>query len=166
MFHFLYPSQYVVWWSRAVSALMRNCLREHWEKSSRLHIDMEWAKPAYARNQVDKAGVAILKDLPDIDDPNLHIAFNEYLSAVEIVNNWRSAHSYPLNCFQTNLRSRARKISTKPLVSQRLKRFESIVKKLGRDQTSTLEPNFNTRVVADAGHRWMPCCAIIVHKCV
>jgi len=75
MFHFLYPSQYVVMVESRCERPHAELSREHWEKSSRLPIDMEWAKPAYARNQVDKAGVAILKDLPDIDDPNLHIAF-------------------------------------------------------------------------------------------
>jgi ppGpp synthetase/RelA/SpoT-type nucleotidyltranferase len=93
---------------------------------------MEWAKPEFPRNQVDRAGAAIIRPLkPD--------TFDEYISAVQVINNWRSAHSYPLNCFQTNLRQRARKIDANALVSQRLKRFESIVRKLERDQTSTME---------------------------
>ena len=56
-----------------------------------------------------------------------------------IVNNWRSAHSYPLNSFQMNLRARSRKVQAKPLVSQRLKRLDSIIRKLVRDQTSTMQ---------------------------
>ncbi len=56
-----------------------------------------------------------------------------------VVNNWRSAHSYPLNSFQTNLRKRSQKVQAKPLVSQRLKRLDSVVRKLVRDQTSTMQ---------------------------
>ena len=93
---------------------------------------MEWAKPEHSRNQVDRAGMAILR-------PVNADTLDDYVGAVQVINNWRSAHSYPLNCFQTNLRQRARKIDSHALVSQRLKRFESIVKKLSRDQTSTME---------------------------
>lgn len=98
----------------------------------RFPVDMEWAKPEFPRNQVDKAGEAILLKL-GVNN------FEQYIEAVRVINNWRSAHSYPLNCFQTNLRQRARKINSHVLVSQRLKRFESIVKKLSRGQTSTME---------------------------
>jgi hypothetical protein len=80
--------------------------------------------------------MAIIKPIVNSTEPG---AFDEYFGAIPIINNWRSAHSYPLNCFQTNLRHRARKIDSNALVSQRLKRFDSIVKKLSRDQTSTME---------------------------
>ncbi|MDE2466254.1 MAG: RelA/SpoT domain-containing protein [Alphaproteobacteria bacterium] len=101
---------------------------------------MEWAKPQYTRNQVDRAGTVIIKPLPvDWTTPEWREAFAAYRHAVEVVNNWRSAHSYPLNCFQTNLRTRARKTSQQPLVSQRLKRFESIHNKLSRKQTETMQ---------------------------
>ena len=96
---------------------------------------MEWAKPEFSRNQVDRAGATITKEA-NLDDTE---TWMEYVQAVQVINNWRSAHSYPLNCFQTNLRQRARKIDPAALVSQRLKRFESLVKKLSRGQTSTME---------------------------
>jgi ppGpp synthetase/RelA/SpoT-type nucleotidyltranferase len=101
-----------------------------WGGGLSLPIDMEWARPLFSRNKVDWAGRVI--STPDR-------SYEEWRQAIEIVNNWRSSHSYPLNCFQTNLRDRARKIDPKALVSQRLKRFDSIVKKLNREQTATLQ---------------------------
>jgi ppGpp synthetase/RelA/SpoT-type nucleotidyltranferase len=104
-----------------------------WGGELSLPYGMEWAKPEFSRNQVDKAGVAIIKGVNPGGD------LEEYINAIGVINNWRSSHSYPLNSFQVNLRQRARKIDSSALVSQRLKRFESIVKKLARAQTSTME---------------------------
>ncbi len=115
-----------------MNALVRSLPARWMGGKFRLPADMEWAKPDYSRNQVDKAGAAIIRP---VEDKNIE----EYIHSIGVINNWRSAHSYPLNCFQTNLRQRARKIDPNALVSQRLKRFESIVKKLSRDQTSTME---------------------------
>lgn len=115
--------------------------QENVRKRPGLSFDMEWARPEYSRNQVDKAAVIYLKPFPDFDGDNveeLRAAFEESTAALGAINNWRAAHSYPLNCFQTNLRARARKISTRALVSQRLKRFESILMKLRREQTSSM----------------------------
>jgi ppGpp synthetase/RelA/SpoT-type nucleotidyltranferase len=44
----------------------------------------------------------------------------------------RSAHSFPLNTFQTTLRKAARTVDESSLVAQRLKRLSSIDKKLKR----------------------------------
>ena len=120
-----------------IAAAQRSRPRAFMEGSASSRFDMEWAKPANPRNQVDRAGVTVITKKP-IKPVSLDELF-AYQDAVDVINNWRSAHSYPLNCFQTNLRQRARKIDSVALVSQRLKRFESIVKKLERDQTSTLQ---------------------------
>lgn len=115
--------------------------QENKRERSCLSFDMEWAKPEYSRNQVDKAAVIFLKPFPAFDGKNIDESISAVLessAALSVLNNWRTAHSYPLNCFQTNLRTRARKISTRALVSQRLKRFESILMKLQRDQTSRM----------------------------
>jgi hypothetical protein len=61
------------------------------------------------------------------DDP-----FAAYLDALDILSNWRSAHSFPLNTFQMGLRTRARAIYAHALVAQRLKRVPSIIAKLER----------------------------------
>jgi hypothetical protein len=92
---------------------------------------MAWAKPEHIRKDVNRAGQAIAR--------SESINIEEYVRSLDVINNWRSAHSYPLNSFQINLRARARKVQTAPLISQRLKRLESIISKLIRDQTSTMQ---------------------------
>ena len=51
---------------------------------------------------------------------------------MDVVDNWRAAHAYPLNTFQITLRNRARRIDRYPLVAQRRKRVRSIREKLIR----------------------------------
>jgi hypothetical protein len=53
-------------------------------------------------------------------------------SALEIINNWRASHSFPLNTFQIWLKKRAREIDPTSLVAQRIKRLSSIRLKLSR----------------------------------
>lgn len=86
---------------------------------------MAWAAvlPKHSRKRVDRAGAAIV-------DPSTDIL--GYHSELEIVNNWRTAHSWPLNTFQTTLRKRARTIDPNVLIAQRLKRLASIEAKLKR----------------------------------
>jgi putative GTP pyrophosphokinase len=56
----------------------------------------------------------------------------EIVHAFEVINNWRSSHSYAINTFQATIRSRLKSIDPTALVAQRLKRFPSIVYKLQR----------------------------------
>jgi len=91
---------------------------------------MAWAKPEYTRNQVDKAGFIIA-------DPNS--APQELEFAFRVINNWRSAHSYPLNTFQVALRNNAKSLEKKVLVAQRIKRIESIILKLRKNTTNTMQ---------------------------
>lgn len=87
-------------------------------------VEMEWIKPKYSKNQINKAGEIIIKDNPNI---------GELLSAYEIVDNWRLCHSYPINTFQSTLRTKLKKIDKSSfLVSQRIKRMPSIISKLKR----------------------------------
>ena len=60
-----------------------------------------WAVPEYPRNQVDKAGFTLTNATAD---------FQEYFDALKIINNWRSAHSYPLLNFRLNLARKLREI--------------------------------------------------------
>ena len=54
-------------------------------------------------------------------------------TALEIVNNWRSSHSFPLNTFQVTLRKKSREADARnPLIAQRIKRRSSIEAKLRR----------------------------------
>ncbi|XDA97886.1 RelA/SpoT domain-containing protein [Sulfitobacter sp. LCG007] len=89
---------------------------------------MDWAVPEYDKGEIDGAG----RHLAKIDFP---VSTNEGVSALKVINNWRSAHSYPLNTFQITLRNRARKIERTVIVAQRIKRLESIHAKLSRQPT-------------------------------
>lgn len=91
---------------------------------------MAWAKPQYSRKLVDWAGEVIVRDAATPNDLD---------EAFKIINNWRSSHSYPLLNFHMNLRRKANSIQSDALFSQRIKRMESLVAKLKRDQTSTLK---------------------------
>jgi len=84
---------------------------------------MLWAKPTHSRTQVNRAGRTLCKPTPD---------FEQYRLAADILNNWRSAHAYPINTFQATLRAKVKKIDADALVAQRLKRTPSIVSKLQR----------------------------------
>lgn len=59
----------------------------------------------------------------------------DYLEALKILNNWRASHSYPLNTFQSSIRTRIKKdgLGEVTMVAQRLKRISSILEKLSRE---------------------------------
>jgi ppGpp synthetase/RelA/SpoT-type nucleotidyltranferase len=84
---------------------------------------MGWNEPSYARGQVDKAGRILVSD---------KASPAEIDSALEILNNWRSSHSFPLNAIQMGIRKACNKYDTNFLVAQRLKRVSSIIQKLRR----------------------------------
>ena len=90
---------------------------------------VNWAKLGYSRNDVDRAGRTLIdKDATEIDQTR----------ALDVLNNLRSSHSFPLNTLQMNLRHKARSVDPKALVAQRLKRVASIVEKLRRFTTMNL----------------------------
>src|SRR6266851_5285640 len=93
------------------------------EDESLLADMANWTVPEYSRNQVDKAGFALIAPLLSLDD---------LVSAYVVINNWRSAHSYPLLNFRMNLKAKLRAVCPDALVAQRIKRLESITVKLGR----------------------------------
>lgn len=84
---------------------------------------MEWAVPANSREEVNDAA-KVWHSSSDID---------KFFEAYLVMDNWRASHNYPLNTFQVTLRYRARSISQGCLVTQRLKRFSSIMSKLRRE---------------------------------
>ena len=86
---------------------------------------MAWATPEFERSDVDAAG----RQLAQMQFPVSDAGGRE---ALEIINNWRSSHSYPLNTFQMTLRRKARQIEHDAIVAQRIKRLESIHAKLAR----------------------------------
>jgi hypothetical protein len=88
------------------------------------HDEMAWVTPAYSKGAVDRAGMALIAEpFDDID---------AYLAAFDVVNNWRSAHSFPLNTFTVTLRRKGHQVDANCLVAQRIKRLASITLKLRR----------------------------------
>ncbi|QNO19425.1 RelA/SpoT domain-containing protein [Caproicibacterium amylolyticum] len=57
----------------------------------------------------------------------------EISNATDIIDNWRASHAYPLHVFYMNLRRIAKKRND-IIVAERLKRLDSIVDKLKREQ--------------------------------
>lgn len=84
---------------------------------------MKMPKPEYSRTQINKAGKVLCTKNPSDQG---------YEWAIEVLNNWRSSHAYPINTFQSTLRDKVRVIDGNALVAQRLKRAPSIVEKLRR----------------------------------
>jgi ppGpp synthetase/RelA/SpoT-type nucleotidyltranferase len=83
---------------------------------------MKWAQPSHKASAVDSAGNALAAGFAVDSD-------------FEVISNWRSSHSFPLQVIKMMLKGRAKKADTKskPLVSQRLKRLASIKNKLARE---------------------------------
>ena len=84
-------------------------------------------EPWYENAVVDLAGDALIGDW----EANGYLD-SELIFPIDVVNNWRSAHTYPLNTFQMTLRNRARRIDNDVVVAQRIKRLSSIRDKLQR----------------------------------
>lgn len=84
---------------------------------------MAWAKPQYSREEVNAAGNFLIGKLSKVTEKD---------KAYDIINNWRSSHSWPLHIIQKRLRIKAKKADKSSLVAQRIKRLSSISKKLER----------------------------------
>lgn len=98
---------------------------------------MKHVVPEYSIEEVDAAGEMII-DFPDLpEDMDAWtkediLNFDAWDRAFQVVNNFRAAHSFPLNTFQTTLRDKAHRIDSQCLTAQRLKRLSSIESKLDR----------------------------------
>jgi hypothetical protein len=90
---------------------------------------MAWIERQYSKGQIDAAGRALIT-LPQGDPARER--------AIEIVDNWRSCHAYPLLIIKMTLLNRAKKIDSKALIAQRLKRRPSIEIKLRDNPTMKL----------------------------
>ena len=104
---------------------------------------MAWTFPAYSRSRVDKAGRSFV-------DPSASAA--EKIESAEILNNWRAAHAFPLNTFQIYLRAKSKSVCELPIISQRLKRMESIERKLlsGTNNISQMQDIGGCRAVVQS----------------
>lgn len=86
---------------------------------------MAFAKPEFPRTDVDAAGDVLLHGVDGVD-------YDQREDALQVINNWRAAHAYPLNIFQMTLRNRTKQIDSQGIVAQRIKRLSSIEDKLQR----------------------------------
>ncbi len=85
---------------------------------------MAWTTPEFSRSRVDSAGRYLSGRSAG------SIASTE--EALDIVNNWRSSHSFPLNTMRIYLSSKSKDVDSRSLVAQRVKRLSSIESKLKR----------------------------------
>jgi ppGpp synthetase/RelA/SpoT-type nucleotidyltranferase len=83
--------------------------------------------PRYSIQQVNAAGKVLVRSE---DDNYFMNHLDEYLDAMDTINNFRASHAFPLNTFQINLRSVAKRFDDEALVAQRIKRMASITQKL------------------------------------
>ena len=92
-----------------------------------------WATLQYSKKRVNAAGAALAKwDSGDRSD------LNGWITGLDVINNWRAVHAFPLNTFQSTLRRKGRQIDPVILVAQRIKRLSSISLKFRRFPTMTL----------------------------
>ena len=89
---------------------------------------MNYIKPEYSRSKIEKAGKVIAKY--DADD-------KEFINNISVVDNWRASHAFPLNRISTIINSALAESSNIKFV-QRLKRLESIINKLKRENNTGL----------------------------
>ena len=106
---------------------------------------MIYTQPEYSVQEINGAGkilsASFRDDWTDWSDDQL----TKYRLAVEIINNWRGSHNYPLNTFSVNLRAISKRLSSDALVAQRIKRLQSIGLKL------VLHPTMKLSQMQDLG---------------
>jgi ppGpp synthetase/RelA/SpoT-type nucleotidyltranferase len=99
--------------------------------------EMAWAVPQYSKRRVNWAGETLVRWDPDAY-PEFKDYIADYVTALDIVNNWRASHSFPLNTFTVGLKKRAKYFDPQCIIAQRIKRMSSIEYKLNRFKTMTL----------------------------
>lgn len=96
----------------------------------------KWEIPKYSKKQIDKAGKFIAdfltESLESLEENS--VSLNDFEEAIDILNNWRSSHAYPLEVITNNLRRN----NPNAIVVQRLKRLDSILGKIERFPTMSL----------------------------
>ena len=84
---------------------------------------MAWVEPQHTKSRVNWAGRTLVGVVVSDDDRE---------TALQIINNWRASHSFPLNTFRQTLRNKAHQVNEACLIAQRIKRLSSISFKLRR----------------------------------
>lgn len=81
-----------------------------------------WKTSKYGKKRIEKAGRKIASET---------LTENERAECLEVIDNWRAAHAFPMNTFTINLKKQVSDIEG-AIVVQRLKRLDTIVDKLKR----------------------------------
>ncbi len=89
--------------------------------------ELGWIEPIHSRSDVNWAG-KYLAQFPQLKERS----FRDLSRAINIVDNYRAAHAFPLNTLQNRLRVFTVGVDQNGIVAQRLKRLSSIVLKLRR----------------------------------
>ncbi len=84
---------------------------------------MKYKQPQFSKSKTDFAGKFLSENNCSEDEKN---------SALMVLSNWRAAHSYPMHIFKKRLKKISEKLDKNAVSSQRLKRAQSIIKKLNR----------------------------------
>lgn len=87
-----------------------------------------WKKLEYSKSQINDAGETIR---------NENASDDEIAEATNVIDNWRASHAYPLHIIYIHLRDMA-KSCRGALVVERLKRLDSIIGKLKREDGMAL----------------------------
>ncbi len=91
---------------------------------------MNWTTLKYTKSKINKAGQTLVMQITTPEQKN---------QAMDILSNWRSSHSFPLHVFAIRLSRLSKQVDQSALVVRRLKRIPSILKKLNRSQTNTMQ---------------------------
>lgn len=98
--------------------IIENTTKEWFSMNTNLKT-VKWEIPRYSKKQINYAGKII---------SDQELTFGDRRQVLDIINNWRASHAYPLQIITSNLR----KNNPNALVVQRLKRLDSIIGKLER----------------------------------
>ncbi len=79
--------------------------------------------PSDSKKSINRAGQILVSD---------KVGADELAWAINLANQWRACHAYPINTFQATLRRKLSSFSDEPIVAQRLKRMPTIIDKLKR----------------------------------
>lgn len=82
--------------------------------------NMSWAIPKHAKKRVNWAGKMLVTEPPETardeygrGSDEYYAWLQEYFEALDIVNNWRSSHNFPLNTFHIGLKSEPNRLIPK-----------------------------------------------------
>jgi hypothetical protein len=95
-----------------------------------------YAKPNYVAEQVNASAKQLVSAFRSTADTPFDGA--AIRQALNVIDNFRASHTFPLNTFLMTLRNRAKHVHASALTVQRIKRLESIVLKLFNEKDMKL----------------------------